>query len=45
MKRRKTRSEISLFGKKEDKSDTGDDIDLDQADTKYSLLLQYKEWM
>lgn len=35
----RARGGIGLSNKKKDKSNTGDDIDLDEADNKYSLLL------
>lgn len=36
----RTKGEISLSSKKEDESDTGDNMDPDQANDKYLLLLQ-----
>ena len=39
VKQRRAVGEISLFGKKEDESDTGDDMNPDQANDKYSLQL------
>ena len=39
VKQRRARRGISLFNKKKDKSDLGDNKDLDQANNKYSLQL------
>ena len=40
IKWRKARRRISLFNEIQDESDTGDNMDLDQADDKYLLQLQ-----
>ena len=41
-KRHKATGDISLSSEKEDENDTGNDIDLDQANNKYLKLVQDK---